>query len=173
MMRQGTKANRSGKTAENEVQTILESNGYPFFKYRDFAKGKVDCSKYDKYVLTNVPYEKQFGRNKKGEKRIGRTEFLIVNKEGEEERYIRTEVRSQNVNGSVEEKLPNAILNAINCFPEKESILLLDGDGISESTKEDIRKFAEEEIRLRNSEKSITIMNSMSELRKYVINGLK
>ena len=94
------------------------------------------------------------GRNiKKGEKRIGRTEFLIVNKEGDEERYIRTEVRSQNVNGSVEEKLPNAILNAINCFPEKESILLLDGDGISESTKEDIRKFAEEEIRLRNSEK--------------------
>ena len=34
MMRQGTKANRSGKTAENEVQTILESNGYPFFKYK-------------------------------------------------------------------------------------------------------------------------------------------
>ena len=90
--------------------------------YNDLvAKGFVEsntrlASNYNKILIKHIPYKTIYGHK-------GKTEFLII----DSDRSIRIECKHQDVAGSKIEALPYLYLNAVECFPEDEIILLFSG----------------------------------------------
>ncbi len=117
-MEKGAKSNISGNQLEIAVMTVLLGKGFELVKYRDWKKNQ---EKYGKeLLLKNVPFTSVY-------KHLGKTEFLLVS-----EKYdlkIRIECKWQQVNGSVDEKLPYLYLNTIETMPEKTIMILIDGIG--------------------------------------------
>lgn len=84
-------------------------------------------------AVTDAPYSSIYG---------GRTtiEFLLI----VGERQILLEVKRQTASGSVDEKLPYVFANARANWPEREFVLVLDGDGWREGAVAWIRARAAE-----------------------------
>ena len=77
-------------------------------------------------LLKNVPFETIYGHK-------GNTEFLLIS-----EKYklrIRIECKWQQSAGSVDEKLPYLYLNTIEAMPEKDIMILIDGEGFKAGAK--------------------------------------
>ena len=77
-------------------------------------------------LLKNVPFKTIYNHK-------GNTEFLLLS-----QKYnlkIRIECKWQQVAGSVDEKLPYLYLNTIEAMPEKDIIILIDGDGWKKGAK--------------------------------------
>ena len=90
---------------------------FEIVQYRDWKKSP---EKYgSELLLLRAPYETIY-------KHKGVTEFLLKSKKYNKD--IRIECKWQQVSGSVDEKLPYLYLNIIEC-PEKEAIVIIDGDG--------------------------------------------
>lgn len=112
---QGAKANYNGQLIERILTPIFEQAHFPVMKYSDYMKKHMIL---DKVVLTNVPYTTIYGEG-------GKTEYLII----DGERRVRVECKNQFAAGSVDEKAPYTLLNAMQAYPEKEAILLYNGNG--------------------------------------------
>jgi len=96
----GCKANKNGYEAEESVQLIVENAGL----------------QYEKQAL----FEKAYGPRK------GKSDGVVhISKN----RKIRVEVKTQNVSGSVSEKMPNMLIHAYNHYEEDEIIFAILGNG--------------------------------------------
>ena len=121
---QGSKANYNGKKSEAICLKMLINKGFVIVKRNE--------DKPERWVMENVPFTSIYGHNAK-------TEFVI----GFDKREIRIEIKTQNAAGSVDEKLPYVLLNAIEAYPENETIIILEGNGFKNGAKEWVHKMIE------------------------------
>lgn len=117
-MNQGTKGNRTGNLLEQTVRTILVEKGFEIVTYREWKSNHLFLG--NELLIENVPYTTIYNHN-------GKTEFLLKSQKYDFE--ARIECKWQQVAGSVDEKLPYLYLNCIESMPEKDIVLLIDGDG--------------------------------------------
>ena len=109
----GAIANRQGNILEQQVRQAFASHGFrevAFAEYEKLASGS---------TLPGVPVPDLLVR------RV--TEFLAVS--ASRGLAIRIECKWQQSQGSVDEKFPYLYLNCIQAMPEREIILLIDGNG--------------------------------------------
>lgn len=115
-MTSGYEANHSGQFLEQILRLELSKRGFLFREH------DADSNNFDMFtariVVTNVPYQSLYGGT-------SRSEFVIYC----EGRTIRCECRQQCATGSVDEKFPYLLRNAIECAPEREVLILYGGDG--------------------------------------------
>lgn len=134
-MGKGKSANITGNQLEIAVQTVLLNKGFEIEMYRKWEKNP---EKYGKeMLLKNVPFKTIYGHK-------GNTEFLLLS-----EKYnlrIRIECKWQQSAGSVDEKLPYLYLNTIEAMPEKDIMILIDGDGFKTGAKEWLRNAVKEKL---------------------------
>lgn len=115
---QGAKANKNGKIFENMCIPIFVEYGFEVLKHKDFLKREKAGTLPTRYVIKDAPYRTIYDHR-------GKSEFLIC---AEDNREIRIENKYQEAAGSVDEKYPYTLLNAMN-YPEKEVIIVIDGGG--------------------------------------------
>lgn len=147
----------TGKVLEDFVKNSLVSLGYTHVLYKDWSKQKTNLGKY---LIQHFPYKSIYNSN-------SRTEFVIQ----ENSRLIRVECKWQQVSGSVDEKLPYLLLNAIENFPENEIILLVDGGGFKTGAINWLRQKTAS-IKIPDPNKIIKVMNMM-EFQTWVNKGMK
>jgi hypothetical protein len=100
-------------------------------------------------LLKNVPFETIYGHK-------GNTEFLLISK-----KYnlrIRIECKWQQTAGSVDEKLPYLYLNTIEAMPEKDVMILIDGEGFKAGAKTWLRKAVKDKLYTTDKNKDTNIM---------------
>ncbi len=134
-MKKGRKTNITGTQLERAVQVVLLEKGFEIVMYRLWRKNPEDYGK--ELLLKNVPFTTIYGHR-------GNTEFLLIS-----EKYnlrIRIECKWQQTKGSVDEKLPYLYLNTIEAMPEKDIIILIDGDGFKAGAKTWLRNAAKEKL---------------------------
>lgn len=117
-MKQGTKSNVSGSQLEEAIKQVLIGKGFRVVKYKDYETNPHYFQ--EELLLEDVPYTSIYGHK-------GKTEFLLFSKKYNLQ--IRIECKWQQTPGSVDEKLPYLYLNAIESMPEKDILLIIDGDG--------------------------------------------
>lgn len=134
-MAKGRSANITGNQLEIAVQTVLLNKGFEIEMFRVWNKNP---EKYGKeLLLKNVPFETIYGHR-------GNTEFLLIS-----EKYklrIRIECKWQQSAGSVDEKLPYLYLNTIEAMPEKDIMILIDGDGFKAGAKTWLRNAVKDKL---------------------------
>jgi len=134
-MAKGKNANITGNQLEIAVQTVLLNKGFEIEMYRKWEKNPENYSK--ELLLKNVPFTTIYGHK-------GNTEFLLLS-----EKYnlrIRIECKWQQSAGSVDEKLPYLYLNTVEAMPEKDIIILIDGDGFKKGAKKWLRNAVKEKL---------------------------
>ncbi len=146
-MEKGRSANITGNQLEVAVQTVLLNKGFEIEMYREWEKKP---EKYGKeLLLKNVPFKTIYNHK-------GNTEFLLIS-----ERYnlrIRIECKWQQSAGSVDEKLPYLYLNTIEAMPEKNIMILIDGDGFKAGAKTWLRNAVKEKLYTTEENKDTNIM---------------
>ena len=146
---QGSRANKAGKKLEEMVAgEFIKHSVYPM-SYRDWVDGGNMNVKGT--LVKNVPYINIYGHT-------GRTEFVLV-RDGFTN--VRIECRSQQVAGSVDEKLPCLFENSVAC-EERTVILVVEGNGFKKGAKQWLTDKA---AAVRH--KNIYVM-SFAELQKWV-----
>lgn len=134
-MKKGRKTNITGSQLEKAVQTVLLEKGFEIEMYR---KWKANTDSYGKeLLLKNVPFTTIYGHG-------GNTEFLLLS-----EKYnlkIRIECKWQQSAGSVDEKLPYLYLNTIEAMPEKDIMILIDGNGFKPGAKTWLKNAIEQKL---------------------------
>jgi len=106
----------TGKVLETFVTNLLFPQGFNVVPYANWKNNKTTLRKN---LIRNYPYLSIYGSGR------SQTEFVIQH----DSRMVRVECKWQQVSGSVDEKLPYLFMNAVESFPEKEIILLIDGGG--------------------------------------------
>lgn len=115
-MTQGYEANHSGQFLESIIHREFSSRG---FLFRTFDEDADNLDMFTpRVVVKNVPYQSLYGCT-------SRSEFVIT----DFSRKVRVECRWQEVSGSVDEKFPYLLRNAVECMPEQEILILLGGNG--------------------------------------------
>ena len=112
----GAKANKNGSRLERFVAEDLVNAGFSIMTYKQYCR-RVDSTLPDYFVVKEVPFTNIYGLP-------GKTEFVIHTPE----ETIRVECKSQDTPGSVREKIPFAVLNAIQRFPEEKVLIILEGE---------------------------------------------
>lgn len=117
-MTQGGESNHSGDFLERAIEGEFRQRGVEVFAYSTMGNnGDMFASRF---LLKNVPYTSLYGCQ-------SRSEFVFRNfRLGTD---IRIECRWQQAGGSVDEKLPYMLLNAIRHMPEREVWLIIEGGG--------------------------------------------
>lgn len=126
---QGTKANESGKILEQQVTNALVLKGFEAIDYKTWIRLSL-AKQRGRKLISNAPYTSIYssiGETTGAKIRLSRSEFLIS--DDQSDTFCRVECKWQAVSGSVDEKLPYVYLNAIEAWPEKEIIILIDGQG--------------------------------------------
>jgi hypothetical protein len=132
-MKQGSKANFTGKGLEDDVENFLADKGIQSMMFSDWAHDREPILLgTDGILLKNVPYTTIYGGNGRGE--------FVLSVNGKKD--VRIECRLQNVAGSVDEKLPYLFETAI-AFEERIVILVVEGDGYKKGAKEWLRSRCE------------------------------
>jgi hypothetical protein len=134
-MAKGKSANTTGNLLEVAVQTVLSNKGFEILGYSGWLKNPEAYG--TELLLKNVPFVTIYGHK-------GNTEFLLVS-----EKYnlrIRIECKWQQSNGSVDEKLPYLYLNTIEAMPEKNIMILIDGEGFKVGAKAWLKKAVETKL---------------------------
>ncbi len=140
-------ANITGNQLEKAVQTVLSDKGFEIVMYREWKRHPEKYSK--ELLLKNVPFITIYGHN-------GNTEFLLLS-----EKYnlkIRIECKWQQSAGSVDEKLPYLYLNTIEAMPEKEIIILIDGNGFKAGAKKWLRNAVGKKLYTTEKNNDTTVM---------------
>jgi len=130
-VKKGIKTNITGTQLEKAVQTVLLEKGFEIEMYRVWNKNPKAFGK--ELLLKNVPFKTIYGHK-------GYTEFLLLSEK--HDLKIRIECKWQQSGGSVDEKLPYVYLNSIEAMPEKDIMILVDGDGFKTGAKTWIRDAA-------------------------------
>ena len=125
------RGNRSGRLLESTVQSVVLEKGFEIEMYRKWDMKRKNYGK--ELLLKNVPFTTIYGHK-------GNTEFLLLSEKYNLE--IRIECKWQQSPGSVDEKLPYLYLNTIEAMPQKDIIILIDGEGFKDGAKRWIRKAA-------------------------------
>lgn len=151
MATQGGKANKTGSVLEKLVVGTLSAHGIDSVLHSEFIRTPARYGK--ELLLRHVPYTTLYGGK-------GHTEFLL--KSGKYNVNTRIECKWQQTGGSVDEKLPYLYLSSIECMPENDVILLIDGDGFRRGAKEWIRRVAAEKryVQPGQCDKTISVMSS-------------
>ena len=126
---QGAKANESGKILEQQVTNALVLRGFETIDYKMWM-GLLSAEQRGRKLISNAPYTSIYssiGETIGAKIRPSRSEFVIS--DDQTDTFCRVECKWQAVSGSVDEKLPYVYLNAIEAWPEKEIIILIDGQG--------------------------------------------
>jgi len=154
--KQGTRANKSGKNLEDNVEFYLCDNFDIVSKqYRNWFNSKeTETSKGT--LLKNVPYINIYGGNCRGE--------FVLSCNGRKD--IRIECRKQTVSGSVDEKFPYFFANAVT-FEEQNVLLVVEGDGYKFGAKEWLRDSVNA-VKHKN-----ILMLSFEEFKEWANNELK
>ena len=145
MASQGQAANSTGNALEQLVRDLFIRNGFTEVHYRDWQGGLELYG--DDLLIRNVPFTTVYGHK-------GKTEFLALS--GRLGLNARIECKWQQQAGSVDEKLPYLYLNCIEAMPEKQIIIVIDGDGFKEGAKQWLRD-AVSERRYQRPEQEKTI----------------
>ncbi len=146
-MAKGKSANITGNQLEKAVQTVLLGKGFEIEMYRKWEKNPENYGK--ELLLKNVPFRTIYGHK-------GNTEFLLLS-----EKYglrIRIECKWQQSAGSVDEKLPYLYLNTIEAMPEKDIMILIDGDGFKSGAKEWLRNAVKEKLYTTEENNDTTVL---------------
>lgn len=128
-MKQGTRANLTGRNLETFIENTLKSKGYDFVKREDFKS----------YCYLQQPiYSKQFDV---GESIYGikiNCDFVLYHPTRHPGCLI-IETKWQQSKGSVDEKFPYLVLNIKEQYPYG-TIIVLDGDGYKPGAKKWLRE---------------------------------
>ena len=127
-MNQGSKANYSGRKLEREVELFLIGCGVESLKYSDYMDGM------NNIVLKQPPYRSIYNNN-------SRLDFLLK-LHGKDDIWI--ECKQQNVAGSVDEKLPYIMENAIHSLINGKVIIILEGNGFKPGAVEYMKSRSKE-----------------------------
>lgn len=146
MTQGGTWANRQGNILEQHVARTFADHGFRVMSHAAYVSHGA-CP--GDFLLTNVPYTTIYGH-------AGKTEFLVLSTA--RDMCIRIECKWQQSSGSVDEKFPYLYLNCIECMPENEIILLIDGRGYKPGALAWLKQ-AVQENRYCRCPKSIHIMD--------------
>ncbi len=111
-------ATRSGADLEATIENGLRTIGFEIIANSQWQESRLYANPDLSAIITNAPYRSIYGHR-------ARIEFLIVLRGTQ----ILVETKRQNVAGSVDEKLPYVYLNAVANIPEREFVLVMDGDG--------------------------------------------
>jgi len=153
MLSQGAKANRNGKQFEEMCIPLFENHGFTILSLPQYRILEKKGELPDKYVLKNAPFQTIYNHR-------GKTEFVVVDKTNAQEvRAIRIENKYQEAAGSVDEKFPYMLLNAIQAYPEKEVILVVDGNGYKPGARKWLQDRIDENWLNFESDRSIKLMN--------------
>lgn len=149
MANQGNIANQQGRTLEQVVTGTLAQKGFEIVPFKEWERNARLFS--GDLLLTNVPYETIYGHP-------GKTEFKIVS-----QRYgeYRIECKWQQSAGSVDEKFPYLYLNCIEKMPERNIIIIVDGQGAKPGAVNWLRQAAAKKLYMTdaNKEKNISVFN--------------
>ncbi len=115
---QGAMANLNGHSVEGVLEHLFSTKGFTILPSAQYEQTPPERRPGGNVVLKNVPYETIYGSQ-------GRTEFVVISGS----RRIRIESKYQSSPGSVDEKFPYMLLNAIQTYPEPEVVLLVTGGG--------------------------------------------
>ena len=115
---QGGLANSSGRTLESTIVATVASKGFVHVPYRLWVQKPTTYG--SELLLRDAPYTTIYGHS-------GKSEFLLRSQRYDLE--VRIECKWQQSAGSVDEKFPYLYLNCVECMPEKQIILLVDGGG--------------------------------------------
>ena len=124
---QGAQANLNGHVVERMLIPLFEANNFKvvdFPVYQRAISSPVQLTNMPRVAVKNYPFNSIYNTN-------GKTEFVII----ANNRRIRVESKYQSTPGSVDEKFPYMLLNAIFAYPEKEVILIVDGGGYKEGAR--------------------------------------
>lgn len=120
----GAIANRQGNILEQQVSRAFASHGFrelSFAGYERLSAGRsFPGMALPDLLVRRVPYTSIYGHR-------GVTEFLALSPS--RSLAVRIECKWQQSQGSVDEKFPYLYLNCIHAMPEREIILLIDGNG--------------------------------------------
>ena len=143
----GKTANENGKAAEDMVEEVIHKHArLPIKPYRKWG-GEYGV------VLKNAPYTNIYGSNR------SRSEFLIIDSNGRE---MRIEVKWQQVAGSVDEKFPFVLFNALE-VPEPLVVVVVDGGGAKPTAVE----WLKEQARLHKSNTKEVLVFDLDEFEEW------
>ena len=135
---------------EQALIPVFQNCGFPIYSERDVQMNPSLIEGLSRFILTNVSYTSIYGSSH------SRTEYLIIYYN----RAIRVEVKFQVSNGSVDEKYPYMLLNAIYAFPESEVVLIIDGGGYKEGARQWVQNMIDGDwLGFREMGKNIILMN--------------
>ena len=155
----GAIANRNGTAIEESLIPFFQRLNFRIFFEKDIKKNPLLLNNLDKYILRDVKYKSIYGSNR------CKTEYLIVDKE----RRVRVEMKFQVSAGSVDEKYPYMLLNAIEAYPEKEIIFVVDGGGYKIGALNWLREHIDNNwLNYKEKGKDIKLMN-IGEFNTYFI----
>jgi len=162
-MAKGKSANITGNQLEKAVQTVLLNKGFEIEMYRKWEKNPENYGK--ELLLKNVPFRTIYGHS-------GNTEFLLLS--AEHDLRIRIECKWQQSAGSVDEKLPYLYLNTIEAMPEKDIMILIDGNGFKTGAKEWLRNAVKKKLytTTKNNDTNIMVF-SLAEFFTWANNTFK
>lgn len=119
---QGNMANATGSGLERFVIDSVAIHGVRPVPYRQWSKS-APGTHGEEVLIRHFPYTSIYGAE-------GKTEFLLKSRRLGHD--VRIECKWQQTAGSVDEKYPYLYLNCVECMPEKEVIILIDGGGYRE-----------------------------------------
>lgn len=142
---QGAKANYSGQRFEDKCEELFKRENFIIMSYQKYV------SLHDKpkrALVKNCPY-------KNGKGGIGRTEFVAI----DGDRAIRIEAKYQASQGSVEEKLWWTLHEAFTSYPEKEAVLVVEGEGYHPQFKKVLVQEAKRRNKLKRTKVHVDVLN--------------
>ncbi len=132
--REGTNApTQSGRLLEGAIEGILREKGFQIVQFSAWNESQLHRNPSQKFVIKDAPYNSIFGHRAK-------IEFLIVT----HNRQVLVETKRQKHPGSTDEKLPYVYQNAVNNLPERETVLVMSGQGWKPGARAWIEKQAKE-----------------------------
>lgn len=130
----GARAVDSGQLVQDYIRRTFKDIGFVVLAHSEWEKKK---EKYygEDLLLTHVPYSTIYNHT-------GRMKFLIKSSKIDKEIYVSPKRQSRP--GSFDERLPYVYLNAKRSLPDKETILIMTGQGWRDGAVKWIRQRAED-----------------------------
>jgi len=125
----------SGLSLEGCIEADLAAAGFRIIPNREWREAILYETTDPRIVILDAPYRSIYGHKAK-------IEFLILLGT----RQILVEAKRQRVPGSVDEKLAYVYLNALNAIPEREFVLVVEGEGFKPEALAWIRAKARETL---------------------------
>ncbi|MDR2633766.1 MAG: 4-diphosphocytidyl-2C-methyl-D-erythritol kinase [Treponema sp.] len=116
---QGAYACKQGKVLETTVESTLKAKGFAVVMFRDWQRNPEAYS--GDVLVKHCPYKNIYNHE-------GYSEF-VLHSAAYHLGAIRIECKWQQSSGSVDEKFPCLYLNCIEAMPEKQVVIIVDGDG--------------------------------------------